>query len=101
MLALASSAHWLLPCGYNTNNTGQFVLFLKFISTGGRGLCARRHSASVATLHAQLGLGGVLDLLVDEPRLLLGQRSLHVTVDDAVTVAPPPGPGGQNGADHY
>lgn len=51
---------------------------------------------SVAAVHAQLGLGGMLDLLVDESCLLLGQRLLHVAVADAVTVAPPPGPGGNS-----
>lgn len=49
---------------------------------------------SVSALHTQLGLGGELNLLVNELRLLLSQRPLHVTVADTITVAPPPGPEG-------
>lgn len=52
---------------------------------------------SVSALHAQLGLGGALDSPVDESDLLLGQRSLHVAVDDAVTLTPPTGPEGRWG----
>lgn len=45
---------------------------------------------SVSALNPQLGLRRALDLLVDLPHLLLGQGSLHVAVDDAVAVTPPP-----------
>lgn len=47
---------------------------------------------SVSALHAQLGLCAALDLPVDPTDFLLRQRPLHVAVDDAIAVAPPPSP---------
>lgn len=75
------------------------ICWLHFHSVGGSGTNAAIFvwvtAVSESAPNAELSLSGLFDLQVDESNLLLGQRSLHVAVDDAVTLTPPIGPEGR------
>ena len=57
--------------------------------------CARGSGASKPAFDTQLLHGCLLHGVVDAPDLFLRQRALHVAIGDAVAVAGPVCPGGQ------